>query len=270
MFRFYSIVLLTGLMLQVTVCGAIPADFEPYQAIIDREIFGKRVVPSVASPLAAEAIDQKLAEKLAKRLTMCAVNRTPSGNTAVGFIDNEVKPPRNIYLNVGESTDGYHILAADYDAETATIEKDGVTVTLQLGKGLVVAAAGGAVSATGRPIQIAPSSLRRPTPVSRRDPGIKRPVPPGVVSGTVDAPSPADTTASYRAGLQERKTQEQARVEQERKAEDQAAKEKFVALAREIAAAEVRKQVLAEHGLEEADLPLDDENEGDTVEIGEL
>ena len=72
---------------------------------------------------------------MAKRLTMCAVNRTPSGNVAVGFIDNEAKPPRNIYLNVCESADGYRIVSADYDAETATIEKEGLTITLKLGKG---------------------------------------------------------------------------------------------------------------------------------------
>jgi hypothetical protein len=51
--------------------------------------------------------------------------------------------------------DGYTILAADYDVETATIEKDGVVITLQLGKGLVVAAAPAtpalaAASGTGR------------------------------------------------------------------------------------------------------------------------
>jgi len=130
--------------------------FAPYQIIIDREIFGRPPpVRQNPTPAAAATPDptQMQAEALAKKITLCAVNRTPSGNTAIGFIDNDAKPPRNIYLNVGDDADGYRIIAADYDAETATIEKDGVTITLKLGKGLIgTGAAGGAptVAATKR------------------------------------------------------------------------------------------------------------------------
>ncbi len=112
--------------------------FTPYEAIIDRAIFGRPPARPVAPPPPpTDALDQKQAEALAKKITLCAINRTPSGNIAVGLIDNDAKPPRNIYLNVGDTADGYTILAADYDAETATIEKDGITITLKLGKGLV-------------------------------------------------------------------------------------------------------------------------------------
>jgi hypothetical protein len=59
--------------------------------------------------------------------------------------------------------DGYTILAADYDVETATIEKDGVVITLQLGKGLVVAAAP-AAPALGNPIAATAVAASNGTP----------------------------------------------------------------------------------------------------------
>jgi hypothetical protein len=125
--------------------------FAPYQVIVDRAIFGKPpLAPATASSAPVADLAQKQAEALAKKITLCAVNRTPSDNTAVGLIDNDAKPPRNLYLNVGDTVDGYTILAADYDVETATIEKDGVVITLQLGKGLVVpGAAPAALPAAG-------------------------------------------------------------------------------------------------------------------------
>jgi len=113
------------------------ADFTPYAVIIERAIFGRPPVRVDKPAAAVDAAEQRAAEALARKITMCAVNRTPSGYTAVGLIDNETKPPRNFYLNVGDTDGGLTILAADYDAETAVIEKDGVTITLQLGKGLI-------------------------------------------------------------------------------------------------------------------------------------
>ncbi|MBM4164373.1 MAG: hypothetical protein FJ222_08035 [Lentisphaerae bacterium] len=140
------------------------SSFAPYQVIIDRAIFGKPP-PAKAAPASAPLADtaQKQAEALAKKITLCAVNRTPADNTAVGLIDNDAKPPRNLYLNVGDTVDGYTILAADCDAETATIEKDGVVISLRLGKGLVVTAA----SAPAAPaLAAATASASDPIPAS--------------------------------------------------------------------------------------------------------
>jgi hypothetical protein len=153
--------------------------FAPYQVIIDRAIFGKPP-PAKVAPVAAPVPDpaQKQAEALAKKITLKAVNCTPSGNTAVGLIDNDAKPPRILYLNVGDTVDGYTILAADCDAETTTIEKDGVVISLQLGAGLVVAATPSTVapalaSAAGRSGGSGPDSAPPPADQPPREPVLK-------------------------------------------------------------------------------------------------
>jgi hypothetical protein len=154
--------------------------FAPYQVIIDRAIFGKPP-PAKVAPVAAPVPDpaQKQAEALAKKISLKAVNRSPrSGNTVVGLIDNDAKPPRILYLNVGDTVDGYTILAADNDAETATIEKDGVVISLQLGAGLVVAAtpiaaAPALASAAGRSGGSGPGSAPPPADQPPREPVLK-------------------------------------------------------------------------------------------------
>ncbi len=198
---------------------------------------------------------------------MCAVNRTPSGNTAVGFIDNDAKPPRNIYLNVGESADGYRIVAADYDEETATIEKDGVTVTLKLGKGLVTTP----VAAAGSPLPVVGMSARARGPVGGRMPAplLTKLQQPGTRSGSPMAQSEepkATNEPSYREQLQKRTVEEQEQERLAREAQDKVAREKFEELARQITAEEVRKQVLAaEQAWEGAEVAgeADEGDEGD-------
>jgi hypothetical protein len=182
----YSLSIVWGIGLAAGAAGAAVAattgeqaagaSFAPYQVIIDRAIFGKPP-PAKVAPAAEPVPDpaQKQAEALAKKITLKAVNRTPSGNTAVGLVDNDAKPPRILYLNVGDTVDGYTIIAADNDAETATIEKDGVVISLQLGAGLVVAATPPAVaptlaSAAGRSGGSGPGSA--PPPAEAPKPGI--------------------------------------------------------------------------------------------------
>ena len=204
---------------------------------------------------------------------MCAVNRTPSGNVAVGFIDNEVKPPRNIYLNVGESADGYTIIEADYSGETATIEKEGVTITLKLGQGLVnvgapvpapVAVAGGRVAQRLPPTPNVAESAGGNRGVQRavRGPaameterGVRR-------FGGQFQDSERGAPGSYRDSLQAREQRERGL----REAEERMAREKFAELAREVAEAEVRRQMLAEQGLTEEDLLYDQEMADDEGE----
>jgi len=116
--------------------------FEHYQSILDRMPFGELppdfnatpVDPATAKTEAQTKVEQ---QKLAKQVNMSAVNITPAGETAIGFTDLSEKPPVNYYLLVGGEAGGWKVLNADYDEEQATIEKDGVSITLKLGKGLV-------------------------------------------------------------------------------------------------------------------------------------
>ena len=116
--------------------------FEHYQPILDRMPFG--AMPAVAPPVspeqAAAAVTEAEAaaeqQALAKQVTVSAVNITPKGHTTVGFTDRSVNPPSNYYLRVGESADGWTVKDADFDDEIATLEKDGVAITLKLGEGL--------------------------------------------------------------------------------------------------------------------------------------
>ncbi len=242
-------------------------NFAPYQVIIDRAIFGKPPPVKVA-PVAAPVPDpaEKQAEALAKKITLKAVNCTPSGNTAVGLIDNDAKPPRILYLNVGDTVDGYTILAADSDAETATIEKDGVVISLQLGAGLVVAAT---------PTAVAPAivaSAAGPTPaatvlaaVAPQKPAATTPTDrPGVIH----RPSSAGVPLAHRIPTRQRKEMEQQKQEiaklresggdirsymetlrerqaqerEEQNAVEEAARQKIQELARQMSEEELRKK----------------------------
>ena len=119
-----------------------PAPFTDYQPIIDRMPFGalppgfgqEAVAPELV-PIDAQL--QAEQQKLAKQINMSAVTVTPNGATAVGFTDLSEKPPVSYYLLVGDTGGGWTVLAADYDSEWAQIEKDGVPITIQLGKGLI-------------------------------------------------------------------------------------------------------------------------------------
>jgi len=114
-------------------------DFGTYQPILDRMPFGMAPDPS-ANPLLPSPDDlgkKRAQEMLARQVNMSAVNIMPDGRTAIGFTDLSSKPPVNYYLHVGESSDGWTVLEADYDEETALIKKDTVEVALKLGKGLI-------------------------------------------------------------------------------------------------------------------------------------
>jgi hypothetical protein len=227
--------------------------FAPYQVIIDRAIFGKPP-PAKVAPVAAPVPDpaQKQAEALAKKITLKAVNRTPSGNTAVGLIDNDAKPPRNLYLNVGDTVDGYTILAADSDAETATIEKDGVVISLKLGAGLIASGA----PATTAPMAGHGRSFARVTShgetsaPSDRTGVIRRPSRPSGMQAlqreTMEQRRQEMTkireeggdVGSYMEKLRERQTQERAA----NAAAEAAARQKIQELARQMSEEELRKQ----------------------------
>ncbi len=115
--------------------------FSHYEPILERmpfgELpakFGQTIDPNAAKQ---EALMKAEQQKLASRINMSAVNITPQGATAIGFTDLSAKPPVSYYLLVGAEAGGWTVKSADYDAETAEIEKDGISISLQLGKGLV-------------------------------------------------------------------------------------------------------------------------------------
>jgi hypothetical protein len=116
-----------------------PVPFDHYQPILDRMPFGSPFSLEPAAPVAPvnEAQVQAAQESLASKICMSAVTVTPAGRTAVGFTDISLNPPVNYFLLSGASAGGWTVVEADYDAETSTIEKEGVTITLQLGKGLI-------------------------------------------------------------------------------------------------------------------------------------
>ena len=167
----------------VAAHGGLPP-FDHYAVILDRKPFGdvvKPAGPETAQPDEAAIEQAKNEQALAKQIDMVAVNRTPRGKVAVGFIDKNAKPPRNYYLNVGDSGGGFTVVEADFAEETATIEKDGVSISLKLGKGMVPkkdAAGDGAASSAPQPATPAPAPAVMP-------PAIRPPVRPGIVRRTV-------------------------------------------------------------------------------------
>jgi hypothetical protein len=82
--------------------------------------------------VAAAAAATNTPPPFANKLTLCAINRTPNGALAVGFVDGGTTPAHNYYLDVGEDENGFTVLNADIDEEFAVIDKDGTSVTLRL------------------------------------------------------------------------------------------------------------------------------------------
>lgn len=155
------------------VCGADtpgaayePPPFSTYQPILDRMPFGP--LPSNFSPngqqpdaeAARTEAEVKMEQaKLAKQVKLSCVNVSPDGGTMVGFSVLDGKTQTPLYLEVGDSRDGWTVADADYDKEWAKIEKDGVEITLKLGKGLVDSQSVAASKPAGRPVPQPAASL---------------------------------------------------------------------------------------------------------------
>lgn len=130
----------------LTAAAAIAArqPLERYQTIIDRQMFGPpppgfdpTKMPSEVSKSSSRGGEAELSqeqEQVKKAVRFSVINVTASGETVVGFSDNgDAKNPLHYYLKVGESQNGWTVKAADPEAATMTVEKDGVEVTLKLG-----------------------------------------------------------------------------------------------------------------------------------------
>ena len=227
---------------QATTPSYAPAPFEHYQPILDRMPFGAMQPP--AAPVDVDQLKNAAQEKaeqqaLAKKVNMSCVNITPDGKTAIGFTDLSQNPAVNYYLTVGTAANGWTVVEADYDEETATIEKEGVTVTLKLGQGLVdpAALAAKAAAAPARAVAPAPpAGVPPPNPLlAARPVGI----PVGAAAPLQPAARPtALSTFSYRERQQERQTQQTA----EQAANEAKQRHLLESLAREAANNEIKRR----------------------------
>ncbi len=115
--------------------------FNRYQPILQRMPFGPpppdpgSMVTAVDTKSAAQ--DLKEQQLLARQINMSCVNITPSGKPAVGFTDLSSKPPVNYYILVGGDAGGWTLKSASYAEEWAELEKDGITIFVKLGQGLM-------------------------------------------------------------------------------------------------------------------------------------
>ena len=233
--RLFSII---GLTILATAClaqagnadgGALPP-FSHYSVILERKPFGDLSKPAAPEPVPQPdqaAIEQAKEEQaLARQIDMVAVNRTPRGKIAVGFIHKGAKPPRNYYLNVGESSGGFTVVEADFTEETATIEKEGVSISLKLGKGMIPKkeAGEGTETATTTSAQSAapaassrspvPPSTPQPSNPSTRQPPM-RPMRPGLVRrGPMGAGGVTNAPGSYLETLRRRQANRVAQATQ--------------------------------------------------------
>lgn len=178
--RTVAVALVSAVVSFAAAGGELPP-FSEYEVILDRKPFGDLVKASPQDQVAEDAAEAARAEEqkkneqaLARQIDLVAVNITPRGKVAVGIVDKSAKPSRSLYLSVGESEFGYTIVDANFEEETASIEKDGTTITLKLGKGLVdtsaVKAAQEGSAADGMPQDAGAQSggqARSPAPFSR-------------------------------------------------------------------------------------------------------
>ena len=231
-----------------------PAPFSHYQPILERMPFGapppEIAIPEIDPELLKTAEQEKAEQQqIAKQLSFSALNITPKGTTAVGFTDRSANPPRSFYLEVGASADGWTVLAADYNKDWARFEKDGVTITMHLDKGLIedpsstnsvssIAAASppsdGAEAqppsasnapaepaATARTARTLPGLVRRPSPTSSRSLS--------AISSADAAENPQEQTTadSFLERRRERMAQKQAEEKAAKTAAEQASREEL-------------------------------------------
>lgn len=145
-----------------------PKPFEFYQSIIDRAPFGVIATGDAAGPGGSAAAPEEQVkieqEQLAKQINMSGITIMPDGTLAVGFADMSVNPAAFYFLQVGKkSTTGWSVVAANYKQEWATIEKEGVQVTIQLGKGVIAAPPAAEVEV--KPAAAAPVEVEHATAV---------------------------------------------------------------------------------------------------------
>lgn len=158
-------ILLAAAMLSY-VAFAAPQPFGRYQTVIDRKPFGPEPVnfnPEAAPGSAASGAgtgemteEQRTAEEqqLAASVRVSMINVTPAGAVAVGFTDSSANPAENYYLIVGRSQNGWTVKSADPAAESVTLAKGGVEVTVKLGETVGGKAKGAGGHRAARPMAL--------------------------------------------------------------------------------------------------------------------
>lgn len=201
-------------------------EFDRYQAIVDRQMFGPlpegfdpSKPPSEVQKSAGGKSEKELTkeqEQVKKSVRFSMINLNPKGETMVGFTDSSnPKEVRHYYLKVGESRDGWTVKAADAVAATVSISKDGVDLDLELGAGSAGApavagkAAGPAVGGLG-------GGLRRGGLLGGRAPG----------SGGMFSSAAGSLRERRMAKMQQREANEKAAAEDQAKRDAEAAAEK--------------------------------------------
>ncbi|MGN0847806.1 MAG: hypothetical protein ACI4RA_10545 [Kiritimatiellia bacterium] len=222
-----------------------PADpkFERYRTIMDRMPFGPEPAnfnpdaPGTAGagaagtgamdPAAAEAMKSQEEQQILASVRVSALNVTPSGKIAVGFVDSSKQPAGTYYLKVGETRDGWTVKSADARDMKVTLEKDGVEATLALGEG----------SDGGQDAKKGGGNRLRPQLGQLNRAGLLR-----ARTATADMPA-ANGGGSAFANLRARRAQKDA--ERREEAERQAAAAEQAKADRERAAAEREQQRMA-------------------------
>lgn len=263
-----AICLQSGVVFATQQQSFIPPPFSHYEPILERmpfgelpQNFGMAVDPSAAKDAARQQMEQ---EKLARKINMSAVNITPQGETAIGFTDLSQKPPASYYLVVGDESGGWKVNNANYTEETAQIEKDGVTIELKLGKGLVPKAAPKPkpTSTNKRPtlatIRKGVSKGKTPhTPPSLASKSSKNPSASAIRDQLKKVQSSGGDVRSYMERLRERKIKESTAIRQA----DAAKRKQLEQLARDVASKEIKKQTaaIAEEAVLQKELAMEEE-----------
>ncbi len=139
------------------------ASFNRYEVILNRRPFG--AVPPEVGPGPGDSKPLPPPPEFAARLKMVAITDR-GGQVRVGFVDNSEKPPKTYFLFVGDSQNGYQVIRADYQRESAVVRKDGHEVELSMSGATGRGGLGhGVVSAVAAQATPSPrSSERRPVP----------------------------------------------------------------------------------------------------------
>lgn len=164
----WSYPLLSGLVLLLALSPVAATvarpDFNRYEVILSRRPFGEP--PPVVEPPGGQNKPTEPPPAFAAKLKMVAITEK-SGTIRVGFVDGGDKPARTYFLFVGDSENGYEVLRADYEAESAVIKKDGHEIALTMGGG------GGTLASsanTTAPQLASTSRARRASSTSRTRP----------------------------------------------------------------------------------------------------
>jgi hypothetical protein len=184
------------------------AEFNRYEIILNRRPFG--AAPPEAVPVPGRDIKPPPPPEFAARLKMVAITDR-GGQVRVGFVDNSETPPKPYYLLVGDSQNGYQVISADYQRETAVVSKDGheVPLSMSAAAGNIVASSGlasnqqstdSARRSRNPQIGIKRSTLTRAQYEQEREAGIRgAPVAPHMaLNQNKDAPSMADLPPEVR------------------------------------------------------------------------